>query len=67
MDFNNRSTSSLYQALNKVETGLCYEMFEVIYEMFLDEVDAQRITRTLLILLFFYRYTSQGHLWHATA
>jgi len=41
VDFNNRSTSSLNQALNEVETGLCYEMIEVIYEMFLDEVDAQ--------------------------
>jgi len=33
--------SSTYQALNKVETGLCYEMFEAICEMFLDEVDVQ--------------------------
>ena len=33
--------SSTYQALNEVETGLCYEMFEAIYEMFLDEEDAQ--------------------------
>ena len=33
--------SSTYRALNEVETGLCYEMFDAVYEMFLDEVDVQ--------------------------
>jgi len=31
-------TSATYRALNEPETGLCYEMFEAIYEMFLEEV-----------------------------
>jgi len=30
--------SATYHALNEVETGLCYEMFDAIYEMFLEEV-----------------------------
>ena len=30
--------SSTYRTLNEPETGLCYEMFDAIYEMFLDEV-----------------------------
>jgi len=35
--------SSTYQALNEVETGLCYEMFEAIYEMFLEEVNEHEL------------------------
>jgi len=31
--------SSTYHALNETATGLCYEMFEAIYEMFIDEVE----------------------------
>jgi len=31
--------SSTYRALINVETGLCYEMFEAIYEIFLEEMD----------------------------
>ena len=30
--------SSTYRVLNEPETGLCFEMFDAIYEMFLDEV-----------------------------
>jgi len=30
--------SKTYKTLEIVETGLCYEMFEVIYGMFLDEM-----------------------------
>ena len=30
--------SSTYRALNEPETGLCFEMFEAIYEMFLEEM-----------------------------
>ena len=33
--------SSTYRALMNVETGLCYEMFEAIYEMFLEEMGVQ--------------------------
>jgi len=33
--------SSTYRTLNAIETGLCYEMFDAIYDMFLEEVDAQ--------------------------
>jgi len=29
--------SSTYRALNEPETGLCYEMFDAVYEMFLEE------------------------------
>ena len=31
--------SSTYRALSETATGLCFEMFEAIYEMFLDEVE----------------------------
>ena len=30
--------SSTYRALINVETGLCFEMYEAIYEMFLEEM-----------------------------
>jgi len=30
--------SATYRALINVETGLCYEMYEAIYEMFLEEM-----------------------------
>jgi len=30
--------SPTYRALNEPETGLCFEMFEAIYEMFLEEM-----------------------------
>jgi len=30
--------SATYRALVNVETGLCYEMFEAIYEMFLEDM-----------------------------
>ena len=30
--------SATYRALIDTETGLCYEMFEAIYEMFLEEM-----------------------------
>ena len=30
--------SATYRALINVETGLCYEVYEVIYEMFLEEL-----------------------------
>jgi hypothetical protein len=30
--------SATYHALMKTETGLCYEMFDAIYEMFLEEM-----------------------------
>jgi len=33
--------SSTYRALINVDTGLCYEMYEAIYEMFLEEVGKQ--------------------------
>ena len=33
--------SATYRALNEIETGLCFEMFEAIYEMFLEEVSEQ--------------------------
>ena len=33
--------SATYRALINVETGLCYEMFDAIYEMFLEEMDNQ--------------------------
>jgi hypothetical protein len=33
--------SATYRALINVETGLCYEMFEAIYEMFLEEMGEQ--------------------------
>jgi hypothetical protein len=32
--------SSTYRALDEPETGLCFEMFDAIYEMFLDEMGA---------------------------
>ena len=31
--------SATYRALINVETGLCYEMFEAVYEMFLEEME----------------------------
>jgi len=30
--------SATYRALMDTETGLCYEMYEAIYEMFLEEM-----------------------------
>ena len=30
--------STTYRALINVKTGLCYEMYDVIYEMFLEEM-----------------------------
>ena len=33
--------SSTYRALNETETGLCFEIFEAIYEMFLEEVGCE--------------------------
>ena len=33
--------SNTYRALMNVETGLCYEMFEAILEMFLEEMNVQ--------------------------
>ena len=33
--------SSTYRALINAETGLCFEMFDAIYEMFLEEMDRQ--------------------------
>ena len=33
--------SATYRALIDTETGLCYEMFEAIYEMFLEEMGEQ--------------------------
>ena len=30
--------SATYRALINVETGLCFEMFEAIYDMFLEEM-----------------------------
>lgn len=33
--------SATYRALINAETGLCYEMFEAIYEMFLEEMGVQ--------------------------
>jgi hypothetical protein len=30
--------SATYRALINVETGLCYEMFEAVYDMFLEEM-----------------------------
>ena len=33
--------SATYKALINYETGLCYEMNEAIYEMFLEEVEMQ--------------------------
>jgi len=33
--------SGTYKALINIETGLCYEMFEAIYDMFLEEIAAQ--------------------------
>jgi len=33
--------SATYRALINAETGLCYEMFEVIYEMFLEEMESK--------------------------
>ena len=33
--------SATYSALINAETGLCYEMFGAIYEMFLEEMEVQ--------------------------
>jgi len=33
--------SATYKALINVETGLCYEMFNAIYDMFLEEMGVQ--------------------------
>ena len=33
--------SATYRSLINVETGLCYEMFDAIYDMFIDEVSLQ--------------------------
>ena len=33
--------SLTYRALMNVETGLCYEMFDAIYDMFLEEMGVQ--------------------------
>ena len=33
--------SATYRALIDVETGLCFEMFEAIYDMFLEEMGEQ--------------------------
>ena len=33
--------SATYRALINAETGLCYEMFEAIYDMFLEEMGEQ--------------------------
>jgi len=33
--------SATYRALLNIETGLCYEMYEAIYEMFLEEMGVQ--------------------------
>jgi len=33
--------SATYRALMNIETGLCYEMHEAIYEMFLEEMGVQ--------------------------
>ena len=30
--------SATYKALINVDTGLCYEMYEAIYDMFLEEI-----------------------------
>ena len=30
--------SATYRALSNVETGLCYEMYEAIYELFIEEM-----------------------------
>jgi|GEM_PF-1203440 len=37
--------SATYRALSDTETGLCYEMFEAIYELFLEEMGEVCITR----------------------
>jgi len=33
--------SATYRSLINVETGLCYEMFDAIYEMFTEEMGVQ--------------------------
>ena len=33
--------SATYKALINIETGLCYEMFDAIYDMFLEEMGIQ--------------------------
>ena len=33
--------SATYRALYETETGLCFEMFDAIYDMFLEEVGEQ--------------------------
>ena len=33
--------SVTYRALINIETGLCYEMFEAVYDMFLEEMGEQ--------------------------
>ena len=33
--------SATYRALINTETGLCYEMYDAIYEMFLEEMRVQ--------------------------
>ena len=33
--------SATYRALIDIETGLCFEMFDAIYEMFLEEMGEQ--------------------------
>jgi len=38
--------SATYRALNEPETGLCFEMFEAIYDMFLEEVGAYELQAT---------------------
>jgi len=35
--------SATYRALLNEETGLCYEMFEAIYEMFLEEMGCNEL------------------------
>ena len=35
--------SATYRALINVETGLCYEMFEAVYEMFLEEMEEHEL------------------------
>jgi len=33
--------SATYRALIDIETGLCYEMYDAIYELFLEEMGVQ--------------------------
>ena len=35
--------SSTYRALINVETGLCFEMYEAIYDMFLEELESHEL------------------------